>query len=658
MTMFARALPGLLLLAAPVHADEAESFTIIVTADRARAAIATVPGGASVTSAAEFRDRLAVNFRDTLAFAPGVFAQARYGEEVRLSIRGSGIGRGFHLRGVQLLQDGVPINLADGSGDFQELDPTVFEAVEVYRGANALRWGASSLGGAINAVTPTGRTAPGVRLRLEGGSFGTARGSGSIGFADPAGDGFVAASYVRDDGYRAKSAQDKLRVNGNIGVKLSDVAATRFYGAMNVIDQQVPGTITRTQALTTPRSAPPINVLNNYQRDIRSLRVANRTTFDWGATRFEAGAFLNARALFHPIFQVVDQQSTDGGGYARLDTATSIAGMELEATIGTQLQTGSIRARQYINVRGRRGALTADAQQSADTLSGYGELRLYPVEQLAVLAGGQYIHARRTVDNRLNDANDARRIYDAWAPKLGVLWTPGSKVQVYGNYSRAVEIPTFSELVQAPLAGFVPLAPQRGWTIEAGTRGQAGPARWDVSLYRADLSGELLGFTITQEVPAATFNAGRTRHQGIEAGLDLTLTPWAALRQVYQLNDFSFRGDAQYGDNRLPVVPRHLYRAELQLGTPTLRVAPNVEWVPQGAYADYRNTARSPAYALIGLSGSARLANRFTLFIDARNLADKRGIADVSAVVQATAASSIYYPVEGRAFFAGVRAGF
>src|SRR3546814_10629295 len=80
------------------------------------------------------------------------------------------------MRGITLLQDGIPINLADDNGDFQELDPQVFERIEVYRGANALSMGGSTLGGAINAVTPTGRTAPRFEFRLDGGSFSTIRG--------------------------------------------------------------------------------------------------------------------------------------------------------------------------------------------------------------------------------------------------------------------------------------------------------------------------------------------------------------------------------------------------------------------------------------------------------------------------------------------------
>src|SRR3546814_14959218 len=87
------------------------------------------------------------------------------GEDVRSSIRGSGLSRGYHMRGLTLLQDGVPINHADDNGDFQELEPIFFDHLEVYRGSNALRFGSGTLGGAINGVTPTGRTAEGIYLR-------------------------------------------------------------------------------------------------------------------------------------------------------------------------------------------------------------------------------------------------------------------------------------------------------------------------------------------------------------------------------------------------------------------------------------------------------------------------------------------------------------
>jgi iron complex outermembrane receptor protein len=74
--------------------------------------------------------------------------------------------------------------------------------------------------------------------------------------------------------------------------------------------------------------------------------------------------------------------------------------------------------------------------------------------------------------------------------------------------------------------------------------------------------------------------------------------------------------------------------------------------------ADYANTTRTPGYALIGLSGGAQVMRGLDLFVDARNLTGKKAIGDISAVITATAASAIYYPVEGRAVFGGFRVRF
>jgi iron complex outermembrane receptor protein len=80
--------------------------------------------------------------------------------------------------------------------------------------------------------------------------------------------------------------------------------------------------------------------------------------------------------------------------------------------------------------------------------------------------------------------------------------------------------------------------------------------------------------------------------------------------------------------------------------------------VPHGAYADYANTSRTPGYALIGIGAQATVRDGITLFADARNITAKKAIGDISAAVSADAASILYYPVERRAFYGGVRASF
>ncbi|WP_392353141.1 Plug domain-containing protein [Brevundimonas sp. LF-1] len=130
-----RRLPGALLAFAydlPGADTPTVVDSIIVTGRRnaedpavvaeARDRLSRTPGAVAVVSAESYSDRFVQGFADTLRNVPGVLAQKRFGEESRLSIRGSGIAQGFHQRGVLFAQDGVPFADADGFSDFQSVD--------------------------------------------------------------------------------------------------------------------------------------------------------------------------------------------------------------------------------------------------------------------------------------------------------------------------------------------------------------------------------------------------------------------------------------------------------------------------------------------------------------------------------------------------------
>ncbi|WP_175168842.1 TonB-dependent receptor plug domain-containing protein [Achromobacter kerstersii] len=127
---------------------------------RTRVSLGLRAGGTSLLERTEFAEGRTSTLSNVMAFAPAVFAPTRHEDEARLSIRGSGIQRGFLLRGLALYQDGIPLNHADGSGDFQSIAPLAAQYVDVWRSANALEYGANTPGGTVNFVSPTGRTAP------------------------------------------------------------------------------------------------------------------------------------------------------------------------------------------------------------------------------------------------------------------------------------------------------------------------------------------------------------------------------------------------------------------------------------------------------------------------------------------------------------------
>jgi iron complex outermembrane receptor protein len=652
-----------------VPATAAGSLTVPTTAQAARQ-IERIPGAVEVVPDTAFKTTPAQTLKDVLDYVPGVFVQPKWGEDSRLSIRGSGLSRNFHLRGVQLSMDGIPINTADGYGDFQEVDPTAYRYVEVYKGANALRFGANSLGGAINFVVPTGRDANLFDGRADFGSFGFRRLQASSGGASGPADYFVTGSWLRQDGFREHSSGESFRGSANVGYRLSPDAETRFYVNGNDIRQRLPGSVTKASALASPRTAAAINVANDWQRNIDSVRVANKTALRFGPTTIEFGLFGVDRHLMHPIFQWIDYQYRDYGGFVRVSDERMLFGHVNRLMAGVNLHNGTIDNRQFGNLPGAaKGALLSSSLDRADNFSAYVENAFSIVPTVALIAAAQYLHATRQRSDRFPADGDqsGRTRFDIVSPKAGVLWDVAPAWQVFANVSRSAEVPSFGESSSfpAPVIPFTSIRAQRATTWEVGTRGRRPDYQWDVALYRAEIRDEL-------QCLYASFgncnvvNADRTIHQGIEAGLGVALLKslfvygpepdrlW--LQAAYTLNDFRFDSDAAFGNNRLPGAPRHVLRAELVYRHPSgFFAGPQLEWVPEGYFVDSANTLTTDPYAIWGLKAGYDDGRQFSAYVEARNLANTAYIASASIIDRANPTLPLFEPGTGRAVYAGMR---
>jgi iron complex outermembrane receptor protein len=659
----ALAAPSLALAEQPLDLD-----AVIVTAQpdpedppvvaQARRTLSETPGAVAVVSSEAYASRYAQSLADALRDVPGVYAQKKFGEDVRLSIRGSGLGNPNHNRGTLLAQDGVPYNEADGFGDFQQIDPLIARFTEVYKGGNALRFGGALLGGAVNLVTPTGRNAGAEnRLRLEAGSYDTFRGHGEVARVAGDWDLFAAATAISANGWRAQSDQTAQHLTLNLGRRFGEDREVRLILSGHNVDQEIPGSLSLAEALPRPKQSNPGNLANEYQRNVRSERATLQTEWRLSDGLVATGGLYGGwKDLDHPIFQVIDQESRNWGAFGRLDWQGELAGRRADAFAGLWLRRGDLDARQWINRKGSRGDLTAASRQNARALDAFAEARLFVAPRLAVVAGASAGWADRTFDNLLNRTLSRTADYDWLAPRVGLLWEAEDGAQAFANLTRSVEPPNFSALVQSGVAGFVPLKPQDTWTAEVGTRGRRGALTWDLAAYRAEIEGELLNYIVQPGIPAAAFNAHKTVHQGIEAALDWRFAQGWRLRQTYAWSDFRFAGDRAYGDNRLPVVPEHLYRAELRYDHPSgWFVAPSVEWAPSDILVDYANTLTSPGYAIWSLNGGWKSDRGLSVFLEARNLADKRYVSNVGAVTDARVASTaVFIPGDGRAVFGGI----
>jgi iron complex outermembrane receptor protein len=660
-----------------VDAPPAGSLTV-PSVEQQRNALDQTAGSVGWVNSEAYRNSYSNTLRDVLKDTPGVYVENRYGQELRVSIRGSGIGRAYHVRGLELLQDGIPVNLADGSGDYYQLDPLAFRSAEVFKGGNGLAYGSSTLGGAINFVTPTAYTAvsPDI-LRADAGSFGTVRLNGQFSrvFGDV--DALGNLTLTRSDGYRNHSEQKALQFNANIGYRINDKVETRFYVGSYVVAQQLPGTLTLSQALHNPTMASSAAISGNQSRETWTERVANRTTITLDTGKLDIDTWFIHKSLFHPIFQVIDQDGITYGFGPRYTGSFDLGGFRDDVIAGGRFLGGNNTALQYVNVGGSRGAQTLNSRQNAYNYEAYFENRLFFLPELALMTGGKGLIDQRDYIDEGGGLSASRgytsisKTYSGFNPKVGLIWEPKKDIQAFVDVTRSMDVPDFTDLVQTQVngaSGFVPLQAQRAWTVEVGTRGTYDRYTWDVTAYRSTINGQLLQYTTSPNlIPASTFNAGNTVVQGVELGVSAdvwrdvtTAGDKITLAQLWNYTDAHFRNDPQYGNNKIAGLPPHVLRTTVTYQHPDgFYFSPSLDIVPVGMFSDFANTQQVPAYMLLGMRAGFDFKNGSLLYVDARNITNTHYISDLGTITNAkTTSSAVFYPGDGPSIYAGARIAF
>jgi len=642
--------------------------------ESAKDSIKTIPGGASIVDLNQVREGRQSTWSDSLGLAPGVYIQDRFGsEEARLAIRGSGLSRTYHGFGTKVMQDGVPINYADGMFDMQTLDPNASRFVEVLRGPNATTYGATTLGGAINFVAPTGYTSPSFVGKAEVGSFGYNKVFGSAaGIGKPTEsdanvwDYYLAGSQTKQEGFRQHADMENQKLLANWGVKVSADVESRFYLAAVRSRTQLPGYLTKAQLESTPniRNSGTAYVNdNNQRRDVDSQRLANKTTVRDGNNVYEFAAYAMNYSLWHPIsFGVIQQNVDTQGGHLKLTNTTGAN----QFTVAYLPSTGATKGTSHApNTSGLvTGNPTSDYKQKSINHTFFVEDKYRISDKTALVGAIQYDKANRQVADVVSASNNYDHNFSQWSPRIGVThdWATGQ--QLFASVSRNFEAPIHG------LAGTTTLAKQAqsGTTFEVGTRGEVAEGDnqygWEATYYRANLTNEFLSACVVAGCTnPTTTNVPKSMHQGVELGLSHLHAGQIDTRLALLYSDFRFVDSIHYGNNQLPGFPPIIVRAETLYrfgaevnGKPSIYAGPKIEWVPTKAPIDNTNTVYRDGYTLIGFKVGQSIDKKWSWFADARNLTNKKYAADsnISANLVGVNTAALHYPGDGRALYMGV----
>ncbi|QHN65607.1 TonB-dependent receptor [Bergeyella cardium] len=554
-----------------------------------------IAGGTNLADLKALSSQRSQTLKDALHKQPGVVIQEFFGgnDQPRLNVRGSGIQSNPQSRGIALLQDGIPINFSDGAYIIGVLEPQASNLVEIYRGANALEYGGSTLGGAMNFVTKNGYNASPLSLKVEGGSFDYYNVAASSGFVKGKNDVFASVSYNHSNGFREHNASRRFNALLNMGRRFSENFESRLYASFTDLYFDIPGPLTRYQMETDrkqiggapvvkpPHYAAGPNVKRDHpNRSAKIARIGSKSVYKIDKNNTLSGMlyFQFAEDQFtYPLpYNMRRDLNNDYGIKVNYDNKSE----KNDFSLGAQFGYGVMRQSFFLHKGGERAGLFArENLKSYHNVIYLSDTYKFTDKFLANVAVQASWDSRKIEDlytaktrpfivlqpngTQVNVPvpNPTKNIggsfdYFGFNPKVGAIYKPKENVQLYSNFSLSYEPPTFLEIVNIS-GGFNPLQKkfgpsnmnssgtsievrdlkaQKASTFELGTKGDFGKAFvWNVSFYNSWVKDEIFTLSTDIGIGGETINAPyNTIHRGIEAGLQSTFVQ----------NVFSSKGDS------------------------------------------------------------------------------------------------------------------
>ena len=628
-----------------VRGDLPASFTAGTKTESQRR-LNAVPGGTSLLDGERIKEIATYDVSDTLAYTPGIYVSTSTGGFIgggaRISMRGSDVNSAISpILGVKLLRDGMSITTANGATDTESINLYAIDRIEVYRGANAMQYGAAQLGGAINIISPTGYTASGVRFGMTGGSYGFVNPTFSAGKVFGNGfDAYGSFAYAQSDNFRRGADEQHVYGYGNIGYRWNDANETRFHIDIQNHDYRVPSVLTKKQLADDPRQNDRASV---PQSGFPAYRYALQHT-----TRMDDGGRVNAGVYYYQkdfCFPCDD--------YDHSHDEWKEVGVNLKHEFDYQLfgmknhfNYGGLWQRMWID------DVKTSRQEDEDYFNQelFAENKMSLNDRLTFVLGLQSVYRDNenhrnfgplqfgSVDYSVTGGRAHRDTY-GFNPKGGLIWETVNGIQIFGNVSRSWEQPRIRQLQN--YAQNPPLKEQTATTIEIGTRGGSKYLSWDLAFYHAWVDDEIL---VVETPPLSqnfiTANADKTLHTGIELGLESSLPlgligqDELRLRGSYTWSRLRFDRDPSFGNKQLPGVPEHFGRLELLYQHPSgFSIGPNV-LASSSNWVDFNNTLKADSYALLGLR-AAYDTEHYRLFVEGRNLTDEHYASSVAVMANA-----------------------
>lgn len=633
--------PGLILAGTmPAFAqadptDDASATDVVVTASRSGAGVEVrdLPASVTLLTSADLAERQTRTVSDVLRDVPGV-AVSRTGPgttDVRI--------RGSEANHVLVLIDGIEASDPfQGQYDFASLLADEAARVEVLRGQQSSLYGSDAIGGVIQTITPTGREAPGISVRAEGGSFGTAAGGARVaGFGDTF-DYAVSASAYRTDGTPTARGGDR-----DVGFTTANATAKLTWTPSPAFTLTGVGRYTYADALTNNSEFDATSPLFGYTVDSPGTHA--RTDSVYGLVRGDL-TLADGKWTTALTAQIAD---VDRKGYSAFGVSSGDHGRRYKGSLETSYRFGSDRIVHRVT-----GAVDVEREEFANTTpGGFYFTGTRATRNLGLV--GQY---ELTVDDALSlgasvrhDENDRFDDPTTWRAQGGYRLPFGLRLR--GAYGTGVKNPGYYELYGIDTGRYIGnpnLKPEKSEGWEAGFDQELAGRRATVgaTYFDSTLTDEIYTTYSADFIPTPANRDTRSRQKGVEVFVSARPIDQLKVDLAYTYLDARENGanEVRRPDHVASVNTTVFSRDRRFSGTLTVRYNGRQD---DNAFIDPSFVpvrVSLPEYVLVNLNAEYKVTDKVSVFGRVENLADERYEEVFS------------FASPGRAAYGGVRARF
>ena len=670
--------PLFILIAAIVspqaYAEESISLApVVVTATKNAQNSFDLPVAIDVVEKKDIQDgQLQMTLSESLIRVPGITAQNRNDEaqDPQISSRGFGSRSSFGVRGIRVYVDGIPLTMPDGQGQPGVVDLSAVKSIEVMRGPFSALYGNSS-GGVIQLLTEDAPKTAGIGGSLMFGSNNTKREVVNAAGTSENVEYLLNVSNYETDGYRNHDHGKKEQTTAKFKINFSD--RTKLTALLNWFDQKAEDPLGLPRAAVTGLAAAPsafINPEGAAKAAINANARVNRSHTQIGFNLEHEFNDNNAINLMTYIGSRENEQI--------LPTPTSASGVNARASIisrefyGTDIRwdnKGSMFNKPYNISFGINYGKSKDARKDndiqtnllpsntanrnedniVDNFDQYIQGKLSILDNLDLHAGARHTSVKLDVKDHLinvaNPDNSGSVEYSKTTPVIGVMWKIIPSFNLYANYGKGFETPTFVEAAYngtaSNAAPNLKLKPSESKNYEIGAKAFINDnTQLNLTVFKTTTDDELV---VQDSAGGKTVytNANKTKRSGIEASVDTQFNHNISTYFAYTLLNATFASDFTPAD-----ASRTIKSGNTIPGTYRNQVYGEIAWkyAPIGfhiaiegrhnskVFVNDINSDTAPSYTIFNMRAGLeqKLSNwNFSEYIRVENMFDKDYIGSV-----------------------------